>query len=137
MTYHYTDASREPDPHPIEDVEVWEASEPGDLVLLTPPGSEFKPGWYYWTFDLDGAPNEDPCGPYDTEDKALAAARESAGFCAHGVSDERICEECPAPELWVLRGGGGSWIRNFGWTDNIRIASACILQNGAEEWAKV
>lgn len=32
--------------------------------------------------------------PLETEQEALTAAREAAGFCEHGVSDEEVCGDC-------------------------------------------
>lgn len=155
MTYYYTDAGREGDPHALPDVEVaqlctycrgkgsiyrtgWVNSEdcPGrdcDGGVVRAMDGEGNPipisgGWYYAS-GSPGCPwDSDPVGPFDTEAEALAAAREAAGFCAHGVVDDgcsfcggtgsygtdhakcercrgtgtEICEECPAPELWTL-----------------------------------
>jgi hypothetical protein len=36
----------------------------------------------------------EPTGPYATEEEALQAAREAAGYCPHGCADEDPCEEC-------------------------------------------
>ena len=71
-------------------------------------------GYYYWYCMPDCLPDSDPSGPYSNEGDALAAARESAGYCPHGVADdgEDICEECPAPELWVVR---TKWSDGPGW----------------------
>lgn len=117
MAYHYTDASRESDPHALPDVDVFY----GKRLTETDPV-----GWHYAFGNPGCLDDSDPCGPYDTEAEALAAAREAAGFCPHGVSHEGAycpgckwcaptasdspscggthrlpCEACPAPELWA------------------------------------
>jgi len=114
MTYHYLDASRESDPHALPDVEVFDEYKGRGRFLdpndPRPPMWWDGKGFYY----APGSPgclwDSDPVGPYDSESEALTAAREAAGYCAHGVSDEGICEDCPAPELWVLKGPDGNYM---------------------------
>jgi len=127
MTYFYLDASREGDPDALADVEVFESPclECKENGCHTEPDFRGRPGWrfptgcpecgcqlsvrtpvqlYWYAYGSPGCLWEsDPIGPFDTEVEALKAAREAAGFCEHGVSDEAICEACPAPELWVLK----------------------------------
>ena len=97
MSQHYSDVERESDEHSLPDVETWEAQycdcpECGNLVLTTDESSVACPecgflfhinndapsGWFYW-FCLPGCiPDSDPIGPFDSEDEALADAREGA-----------------------------------------------------------
>ena len=116
MPYYYTDASRESNLHALPDVEVFYSDDYGRLI------AEGKPveGWfdgvgYYYAFGFPGCLwDSDPVGPYDTYEEALAAARESAGYCQHGIADDgdEVCEECPAPELWAVR---NQWRDGLGW----------------------
>ena len=117
MGYEYTDSSRESNAHSLPDVETFYVGttnflrEPLNCHICNDWAAEEQTphskhiGWYY--ANLDGGLDcwsGDPSGPYDTEAEALAAAREDAGFCPHGIGDdsEAVCEECPAPELWAL-----------------------------------
>lgn len=100
MTYQYTDASRESDPHALPDVEVFMYGQGEDQRAM----EWFEGvGWYYAFGQIGCLWDSDPTGPFDTEAEALKEAREAAGFCEHGVLDETVCEACPTPELWVLR----------------------------------
>jgi len=120
MAYHYTDQSRETEPNALPDVEVFEACADCAPNLIHSDDPSYRAEgcnarrlrWYY----AHGSPgclwDSDPIGPFDTEAEALTAAREAAGFCAHGIPDEVICEECPAPELWVLRETGPYGVEN-------------------------
>jgi len=116
MPYHYTDESKASDEPALPDVEVFKSFYDAKTQLPLGPGSigvfhklmeDGEPmGWYY----AHGTPgclwDSDPVGPFDSEADALKAAREAAGFCEHGVADEDICEECPAPEYFALRVAG-------------------------------
>lgn len=104
MSYHYTDASREADPYALPDVEVFRHAPRG--LYKNEGGAEWcnGEGYYYARGSSGFEPDvtgylfwdSDPIGPHDTEEQALAAAREAAGFCAHGVSIENdFCETCP------------------------------------------
>lgn len=78
----YSDPSRESDPHALPDVEVfhvgpggWTADEVrGDYESAS--GEELEPGWYYWFCFPGCLPDSEPIGPFETEDEALADARE-------------------------------------------------------------
>ncbi len=95
MSYYTIDKSRENDPHALADVEIFKADH----------GDEGMRYWYQYGFP--GCMHEsDPVGPFDTEQEALAAAREDAGYCPHGVADDGICEECPTPKRCVC---GETW----------------------------
>jgi hypothetical protein len=101
----------------------------------------------WWYAFLDGGLDcwsSDPSGPYDTEEEAIKAAREAAGCCEHGIPEDgdTVCEECPAPELWVIRRpqshsyveaisleGVGSAV---GWTRDTSKVSAWSTRESAE-----
>ncbi len=78
MTQAYSDPRRESDPHALPDIEVF-----FDGPDISPCGgeprnydSEGNPvieGWYWWAC----FPDSDPIGPFETEEEALADAREA------------------------------------------------------------
>jgi hypothetical protein len=102
MPQHYSDPAREQDPHALPDVETWQSrvwriececgdyevpetddtdpscpscgrtSEPGRPVTLerTP-----RMGWFYWFCFPGCLPDDEPVGPFETEEDALADAR--------------------------------------------------------------
>lgn len=117
MSYHYTDASRESDPHARTDVQVFHSSdacwyEPEDFPNDECPGG---PGYYY-AFGSPGCLwDSEPVGPFGTRTEALKAAREDAGFCEHGVAHDAVCRQCPAPELWVISGRSGAAFLHYSW----------------------
>ena len=90
MPYYYTDQSREADPHALPDVEVFEADqEPREVEKA----SWFQGDGFYYAHGSPGCLwDSDPVGPYESEEQALAAAREAAGFCAHGNRFE-LCRD--------------------------------------------
>jgi hypothetical protein len=126
MPYYHADASRESDAHALPDIEIFYdrvqysrccqtpthvGSEASDCPSCEAPAS-WDPiddpemhGWRYWfAFGMPGCLwDSDPSGPYDSENQALGAARELAGYCAHGLGDNAVCDDCPAPVLWALR----------------------------------
>jgi hypothetical protein len=64
----YSDPSREADPWSLPDAEVWFNADDTELEGR---------GYYYW-FCLPGCmPDSEPCGPFDTEAEAIAAARDT------------------------------------------------------------
>lgn len=90
MSRYYSDPSREHDTYALPDVEVFYADrgslhgdpEQGSPNYVRADGEESdreepnEAGWYYW-FCLPGClPDSDPFGPFDSEEDALAAARE-------------------------------------------------------------
>jgi hypothetical protein len=114
MSYYYTDQSRETEPNALPDVEVLLISaNDSDFIdarmesAIDDGGDPMATIEYVGHWYAHGSPgclwDSDPSGPFDTEAEALSAAREAAGFCEHGISDEGVCEECPAPELWAWR----------------------------------
>lgn len=140
MSYEYTDSAREDDDHALPDVEVFYA-DAGELEFeeQEEPSEE---GWYFWYCFPGCLPDSEASGPYASEEEALAAAREMAGFCPHGVPYDGICEECPAPELWTLRreigdGHPGTvfvpeYIADRDYTRDPSKASAWATESGAE-----
>jgi hypothetical protein len=105
MSQHYSDPSRENDPHALPDIEVFEASivhiecRCGDYDIaegesfedITCPSCDRKPesagfvsnadgtpktGWFWWTCFPGCLPEGWPNGPFDTEEEALADAQE-------------------------------------------------------------
>lgn len=99
MAQHYTDPSREENPHALPDVETFQAhpiecrhcgagaclypedaregvivcSECGKRTHTSTKGSL---SWYYWFCFPGCVPNGDPVGPFASEAEALADARE-------------------------------------------------------------
>lgn len=68
MSQHYSDPSREGDPHALPDVEVfYTKGQSGEW--------ELEPGWYWWACFPGCLPDSDPNGPFATEAEALADAQ--------------------------------------------------------------
>jgi hypothetical protein len=98
MTYHYTDASREGDPHALPDIEIVGPERQGECANCTSgamyveqdqdcdccSGGVIEPtgeSGFYYAYGFPGCLwDSDPYGPYNTEEEALTAARESAGL---------------------------------------------------------
>ena len=82
MSYHYSDKTRESDPHAQPDVEIFEQSESecdkrGHPYHMSDEPCLFQGPGYYYAFGFPGCLwDSDPVGPFDTEQEALAAARE-------------------------------------------------------------
>lgn len=92
MAQFYFDPSRENDPHALPDGEVFYAShydcaDCGYFTFVPSPqcpecGSKYKrtlpdgAGWFYWACFPGCLPDGDPIGPFETEEEALADARE-------------------------------------------------------------
>jgi hypothetical protein len=80
MSYHYSDPSRETDPHALPDFEVFEhTAADGDGWVYPDCDSPAHPltmGWYY-AFGFPGCLwDSEPVGPFDTEDEAIDDARD-------------------------------------------------------------
>jgi hypothetical protein len=120
MAYHYSNANRERDAYTLPDVEIFEATQCEECGVIDPesnlggdspycPHSEMRRGFFY-QFGFPGClPDSDASGPFASEVEALADARQSAGFCPHGVAedDESGCGPCDAKAdetLYVIRG---------------------------------
>ena len=79
MTMYYSEPERETDAHALPDVEVFEIWTDGkpSPILVDEDGATLPPGWYYW-YCLPGClPDSEPYGPYDSEEEALAEARDA------------------------------------------------------------
>ena len=80
MSQVYSDKSQENDKWALPDAEVfyrelWENTPNTifwDDITLEPFGA----GWYYWHCFPGCLPDSSPVGPFDTEEKAVAALRE-------------------------------------------------------------
>jgi hypothetical protein len=72
MTHYYSDPSREKDKYSLPDIEVFEAG-PGEWDVDDEPN---EPGWYWWACFPGCMPEGDAMGPFDTEEDALADARD-------------------------------------------------------------
>lgn len=88
MTQHYSNPTRESDPHALPDIETfyvskrdWSSCPICDLANRGLGAAEDfaqhteHVGWYWWPCSPGCLPDGDPNGPYDTEDEALADAR--------------------------------------------------------------
>lgn len=71
MSQAYSDPKRESDPYALPDVEVWHSDD-----YPTENGKLVETGWYYWPCFPGCIPDGDPIGPFETEEEALADARE-------------------------------------------------------------
>ena len=96
MTYHYSDPSRENEPHALPNVHIWidvvvecldcDAEQPGESDSCVECGAEaarldtngVPPVERYWyAFGFPGCLHDsDPTGPFDSEVQALEAARD-------------------------------------------------------------
>lgn len=97
MSQHYSDPSREHDPHALPDVETFQASEAdcphctstnvadsgGEYRCdsctkgrkgYTVPKDEERSGWYWWSCFPGCLPDGDSNGPFETEADAVADA---------------------------------------------------------------
>ncbi len=122
MSYVYLQTSREEDTYSLPDVEVWESQVwdlhcyrgCGDFEVSEDYATAARPdvhcpsceyhsakaeqttrtGWFY-QYGMPGyMPSSDESGPFDSEEDALADAREQAGYCPHGVADFDPCPAC-------------------------------------------
>lgn len=87
MGQHYSVKSRETEVHALPDIETFYVNVAGDSGIRLPDlmtdgeGEPLEPGWYWWSCFPGCLPDSDPMGPFDSEEEALADARE-------GVDDE-------------------------------------------------
>lgn len=72
MSQHYSDPSRENDPHALPNVEVFHSDwfHPEEGVLLE--------GWYWWACFPGCLPDSEPNGPFETEAEAVADAQDGS-----------------------------------------------------------
>ena len=117
MSYHFLDASDVASPYALPNVEIYEASQCEDCDAIDPESerggdspecthANLRRGFFY-QFGTPGCmPDGEPCSPYASEAEALAAARDFAGYCEHGIEDcGETCEACDAEsagKLFVL-----------------------------------
>ena len=99
MPQHYSDPSRESDPHALPNVETYYSdgiNESGGSGDDTPADHA---GWYWQACSPGCLPDSDPVGPFDSEAEALADARE--GFESPDLGDDCSCAPndygCDAP----------------------------------------
>ena len=79
MSQYYSDPEREDDPHALPDVEVFYADE-GELQSCDCcPDEPSQVGWYWWACFPGCLPDGEPNGPFESEEDALADARDSYG----------------------------------------------------------
>lgn len=78
MTQFYLDPSRELEPHALPDGEVFyrTLAENTEFETLDGDNEPMPAGWYWWSCFPGCLPDSDPCGPFDTQDEALADAQE-------------------------------------------------------------
>jgi hypothetical protein len=99
MSQHYSDPTRESDPHALPDVETFYMS-PSELAqwarscgytleagaVLDADGEPIdaptytSPGWYWWPCFPGCLPESEPCGPFATEDLALEDMRQNMDY---------------------------------------------------------
>lgn len=72
MPQAYSDPERENDPHALPDVEVFHSTDYPD----TPGEDQLDDGWYWWSCFPGCLPDDEPHGPFDTEEDALADAQD-------------------------------------------------------------
>lgn len=71
MTQAYFDPAREEEPYALPDCEVFYADD-----LIGEDGEPLPAGWYWWACFPGCLPDGEPSGPFDTEEEALADARD-------------------------------------------------------------
>jgi hypothetical protein len=74
MTQAYLYESDADDPYTLPSLEVFYLDE--EDLSEGEWENELSPGWYWWPCFPGCLPDGDPCGPFDSEDEALADARE-------------------------------------------------------------
>lgn len=93
----YTDPTRENDPHALPDAETFQANTANCPDCGSPecvvdddapcgacgrgfarPWNDSRIAWYWWPCFPGCLPDSDPIGPFDSEDAAIADARERA-----------------------------------------------------------
>lgn len=77
MAQHYSDPTRENDPHALPNVETFymTAAEIAEAEWVDGEDDPKAPGWYYWFCFPGCLPDGDPVGPFATEAEALEDAR--------------------------------------------------------------
>lgn len=79
MTQHYRDSSREDDAYSLPDVETFYRTKAENAAdgWVDGDGEAMGTGWYWWSCFPGCLPDSDPFGPFDTEEEALADARDN------------------------------------------------------------
>ena len=76
MMQFYQDTTRESDPHALPDAEAFYSGPADRDPMVDGPQFGLPPGWYWWSCFPGCMPDGDPSGPFDTEETAIADARE-------------------------------------------------------------
>ena len=78
MGRHYLDEADASDPHKLPTLVV-DYYSPDEVANLPPDDDgDPMPSGYYYSFGLPGCLNDtEPCGPYDSEEEAVADARDT------------------------------------------------------------
>ena len=79
MAQAYSDPKRESDPHALPDIEVFYDDADtvnGHARNFDSEGNPVQPGWYWWPCFPGCLPDGEPNGPFETEQAALADARD-------------------------------------------------------------
>lgn len=79
----HSDPKRENVEHALPDVEVFHIDSAidhdvtsEDSAFVDSDGDYLGDGWYWWACMPGCLPDSDPNGPFDTEDEAIASARD-------------------------------------------------------------
>jgi hypothetical protein len=75
MSFEYFDPRRESHPTALPDCEVFYV-DGTDEEQVDEEGEPLKEGWYWWSCFPGCLPDSDACGPFETEEEALADARD-------------------------------------------------------------
>ena len=76
MSQIYSVLSRENDPYALPDAETFYLHDLPNADLIR---EGYAPGWYWWLRWPGCLADGDPCGPFDTEDEAVADAQADSG----------------------------------------------------------
>jgi len=83
----YTDPEREKDPNALPDAEAFHVPNDynpqvfdEDSLGECEVSNTFPPGFYWWSCLPGCLPDSDPFGPFETEQEAVADARERAEY---------------------------------------------------------
>ena len=78
MTQAYFNPERESDPYALPDCEVFYRSQHDNKLdgWTDDDGEPLPSGWYWWACFPGCLPDGEPCGPFETEEEALADAQD-------------------------------------------------------------
>lgn len=91
----YSDPRRTSDPHALPDIEVFHAT--GGELGRDDDGNPLPAGWYWWMCFPGCLPDSYPIGPFDTEEEALADARDDYDDDYDDDADDDLDDD-PEPE---------------------------------------